>query len=234
MKKITLGSLCLVSVLVAQSASAANFTVSGSVGGAPTGVKYVNFDNLTLGTLNGTVVANGNNGTVKVTGNPNAQVTTGSVGGINAAPYISNSNGSLFGDATVSGADQTPYLTTGTTAITLEFGSDQKYIGLLWGSVDNYNTLEFYDSGNNLLGSVTGSDVTGSPNGNQGVNGTLYVNIDSDTAFRYVKAKSSQFAFEFDNVAYNETNVPDGGSTLVLLSAALMGLGAVSCRTAKA
>jgi len=71
--------------------------------------------------------------------------------------------------------------------------------------VDSYNTLSFYD-GATLVGSLTGGQVTASPNGNQGVNGTLYVNITSTLPFDRVVATSSAFAFEFDNIAFNRTD----------------------------
>jgi hypothetical protein len=65
---------------------------------------------------------------------------------------------------------------------------------------------------------VTGSDVVASPNGNQGQEGTLYVNINSDLAFDRIVATSSQYAFEFDNVAYNETNVTTPEPSTVVIS----------------
>ena len=98
--------------------------------------------------------------------------------------------------------------------------------------MDNYNTLSFY-KGNTLIKAVTGSDVKNSPNGDQGVNGTLYVNINLDTAFDKVIATSSQYAFEFDNVAYNAQNVtvPDGGSLFAVLGLSLVGLAGIARRT---
>ena len=48
-------------------------------------------------------------------------------------------------------------------------------------------------------------------NGDQGVNGTYYVNINSNTFFDTVIATSTQYAFEFDNVSFNPTNIGGGG-----------------------
>ena len=225
------GSLALAAASLASSANAAIISVNGSVGGAPSGVSYVNFDNLSNGAT-GSLTGTGPNGSVALTINPNARVATGAASGQYAAPYISGSNGNGFASQVLPGADTTPYLTSGRTgdggSIKMDFGSDQQYLGLLWGSVDSYNKLSFYDSNDVLVGQVTGSDVTASPNGNQGQNGTLYVNIVADP-FRYVVASSTSFAFEFDNVAYNESpvGVPDSGASIGWLGLALVGLGSV-------
>ena len=209
-------------------ANASTLNVSSSVGGAPTGVYYVNFDNLSLGT------AGGSSGNINVLLTPNAQVVNGSASGQYAAPYISNSNGSLFGDPTINGVDTTNYITSGSTgatagaAVTLSFPNLELYMGLLWGSVDTYNTLSFYTggAGGTLIGTVTGSDVTATANGNQGANGTYYVNITSSTAFDTVVATSSQYAFEFDNVSYSPT-IPPGGPGQTPLPAAVWLFGSV-------
>jgi hypothetical protein len=197
--------------LVAASANAA-LSVSGSVGGAPTGVSRVNFDDLALGSGGGT--ASGPNGSVAVSFVVDGQAVAGAMSGQYAAPFLSGGNGTGFGSPDqANGVDGTTYLTSGISSgstqgkAILTFGAPEMYMGLLWGSVDDYNTLSFYDANDVLIGSVTGLDVTGSPNGDQGVNGTLYVNINSDLAFTKVVATSTKYAFEFDNVAYNETNV---------------------------
>jgi hypothetical protein len=103
-----------------------------------------------------------------------------------------------------------------------------QYLGLLWGSVDTYNTLSLYD-GSTLVGVVTGSQIAASADGNEGASGTYYVNITSTQNFDTVVASSSQYAFEFDNVAYNPTPLPEPVS-LGLLGLGIAGLGATRRR----
>jgi PEP-CTERM motif len=207
-------SLCLAGT---SSIARAGITIDASVGGAPTGVSYANFDALPLGNTGGT--SNG----ITVSFGGDAQAVQGSQSGVYAAPYLSGGNGTPFGDST-DGPDATTYLTTGVGSVTLSLPGQEKYVGLLWGSVDGYNTLSLYN-GSTLVKSITGTDVTSSANGDQGVNGTYYVNITSTDSFDKVVATSSQYAFEFDNVAYNPSAVPEPSSFALAGLAAIGGLG---------
>lgn len=214
---LTVGVFTLMAMLAFTPAAFADLTITGSVGGAPTGVSYVNFDALPLGTTGGSV----GNGDITVSFTGGGKVVNGSVTGQYAAPYISGSNGTNFGNAP--GVDTTNYLTSGIGTVKLAFNIDHQYLGLLWGSVDTYNTLTFFDSNDQVVGTVTGSQALGSPNGNQGENGTTYININSTVGFRYVVASSTQNAFELDNVAYNvdQVAVPEP-STYALLTSGLL------------
>ena len=193
MKKsnIKLTIACAVSALAACQMANAALTVTSSVGGgALSGKTYVTFDDPLPSGLTVTTTTDGG----LVTGTSSK----------NAPPYVSGNNSVNFN--TANGADTTQYLTSGKLdaggSITFNFASAQNYFGLLWGSVDTYNTLSFYD-GATLIGSLTGADVLGLiPSPNTGASGTVYANILSDEGFNTVVATSTQYAFEIDNVAF--------------------------------
>jgi hypothetical protein len=187
-------------------------TIDSSIGGgALSGMTYLDFDDglPALVTLN--------------SGNPNGDAKWISGGEANeyAPPYLAGNNNNNFGSL-YTGPDTTYYLTSGNStepggSIEFTFEGAQNYFGLLWGSVDNYNTLTFL-MGDTEVGSVTGSQALLLGNGYQGIGGSTYVNI-TGISFDKVRVTSDQYAFELDNVAYGK--VPDAGMTVALLGISL-------------
>ena len=189
----SLASAAIASLALAAASADAALIVTGSVGGAPAGLLYENLDGLVLGNTPQDL------GEFTVSFADGAAAVQGKRPNRYAPPFISGDNGFYFGNA--NGADTSTYLSTGIGSVGLQFDRMQHYFGLLWGSVDSYNSLEFY-SGNTSVGTVGGRDVLAAPNGDQGVRGTLYVNIESTLAFDRVVARSGGYAFEFDNISY--------------------------------
>ena len=143
--------------------------------------------------------------------------------GYSDPPYFSGSTAAFFGESPTYGYDSGRYVavTAGGSA-TFSFSTPQNYFGLLWGTVDAVNYLTFYDSVNNVIGTICGTNVPITPS-NSGPNGTGYVNITSTTAFSRVVATSGVTSFEFDDVAYAQA-VPEPVSS-VLFGAGLCILG---------
>ena len=204
--------------LMATAASAT--TITASVGGVPSNAQaYENFDNVPLGA--GTYTTSSG---IIVSFEGGGHAVHNALSGQYAAPFLSGGNGSHFGSQT-DGADTSTYLATGAagSSVTLAFVGPTRYMGLLWGSVDTYNTLTFYN-GTTLVGQFTGTDVTAAANGNQGADGTFYVNINLSDSFTSVVATSSSYAFEFDNVAVsaNPLKVPEPGTVGIFLLGLLL------------
>ena len=231
------GILTATLLAIGTSASAAP-TITSAIGGVPTGhpsIQYENFNGLTVGRTGGTTSTG-----IKVTFGRDGKVVTGSSGGLYAAPYLSGQNASLFGNSPATGKDTTKYLTSGATNsystanATLVFPKQEKYLGLLWGSVDKKNKLSFYNSATvfdstTRIASYKGTAVNANASGNQGAMGTYYVNFNLATPFKSVVATSPTHAFEFDNVAFSPNDpslVSEPGSLrLLALGLTLLGFG---------
>jgi hypothetical protein len=107
-------------------------------------------------------------------------------------------------------------------------GSKINYLGFYWGSVDTYNSFEFYD-GTTLVESISGTELLALLNGTSGNQtddaSNTYVNIAfaDDEAFDSFRVISSGIAGEFDNVVVGLKQVP-APANLAFLGLGLLGL----------
>lgn len=206
-------------------------TVTAAVGGLPSRGTIIDLSALPLGDAGGSV----DGVTFDFAGN--AAAVTGSLLNNYAAPYASGAEGSWFGggDGPVSGE----YLTAGNelavagSGITATFATPQIGFGLLWGSIDSYNQILVYE-GTTLVGTVTQDPPVPSQPGNQGLDGSAYVEVTSTTPFDRLVFSSDGYAFEFTDLTHvaaptEETAfiapVPEpGSSTLLGLGLGLLGM----------
>lgn len=100
------------------------------------------------------------------------------------------------------------FLTVGPSSqspVTVQLGTvGAYYLTMLWGSVDQYNLVEFLDTAGNVLGSVTGAQV-GPANGNQDIpvnNPIVRFNFSGDVAKNVsaMRLSSTSNAFEIDSI----------------------------------
>jgi hypothetical protein len=213
LKKYLLISIASILALSAPDMAKAQLSFTAAIGGVPTvsGATLENFNEPTppILTLSG----------------PAYLLTGADFFVAYVPPYFSGSTAAFFGESPATGLDSSQYVAVevGGSA-TLSFSTPQNYLGLLWGTIDAGNSLTFYDSANNAIGTVIGTDVpTMIIDGWWNPNTTSYVNITSATAFSRVVASTSQNSFEFDDIAYTQV-VPEPASG-VLFGAGLCLLG---------
>jgi hypothetical protein len=134
-------------------------------------------------------------GGITVTFDTGAYLAEGTTGSY-AAPFLNQSDA----------PDTNAYLAAEPNAnITIQYQSSQNDFKLLWGSVDSYNTLQFYN-GTSLVTSFAGSDVIAAADGNQGYGGSRYVNVGftGETFNKVVAISNGSPAFEFNIAAVPE------------------------------
>lgn len=130
----------------------------------------------------------------------------------------------------VAGTGSYAYVTAD-SSITLMLSSGMKYLGLLWGTVDDYNTIAFYD-GDTLIGSlaspgsaISGAEVLPPGDGDTAIYANFYAHEGSFN--KVVFSSIGQNSFEFDNVRVAPTPLP---AALGLFGLAVAGMGAFGLR----
>ncbi|WP_375689601.1 VPLPA-CTERM sorting domain-containing protein [Pseudooceanicola sp. LIPI14-2-Ac024] len=153
-------------------------------------------------------------------------VSSGSVPNSFKSPFANTAiegTTSYFAVGGESGADGAP------SPVTLTLASAVNGLSILWGSIDSFNTISFYNSTNTLVDSFTGADII-AMFGLPGKSSTfdqvakLYFAADAGEDFKYISFSSTQAAFEF---ALSEVPVPASG---LLLVGGLAGVGALRRR----
>lgn len=138
-------------------------------------------------------------------------VTNVSLGGVRAQPFGSSGN-----FATVGPSDGSPGILN-----LAAFGAIDT-ITFLWGSVDEYNTLDVLDAANNVFASFTGTQVSALANGNQTSPFTnplvtlTFTGLDRNKVSG-LQFSSGQNAFEFDNVSIATAPVPEPATWMMMI-----------------
>lgn len=128
--------------------------------------------------------------------------------GVSAKPFGSTGNYATSGP------------TDGIGVLSLSSFGDIDWISFIWGSIDAYNTLDVLDAGGGLLASFTGATVIAAANGDQSDPATnrlvkLTFSGAERTSVDRLVFRSTQNAFEFDNVAVGA--VPEPATWMMLL-----------------
>jgi hypothetical protein len=179
------------------------------------------------------IVDNFDSGRPGWTYSDNGTIRFGSVSGLSASPWIdiTSSADSTYYYAVPTDKDVSPLSST------VDFGgATYNYLGLFWGSIDEYNQIEFLNNGTVVTnGTWKGGDLPAPSVANgawEGASSNLYVNFYGVPDFDAVRftsfdgyGGSSPYAFEFDNLAV----IPAPGALLL----GLIGLGTIRLKLRK-
>jgi hypothetical protein len=167
---------------------------------------------------------------------PNTTPANGNFGPINGATFsggglvVNNAGGGSQGVYASPAFDSTNYMAVMADKLeTITFSTAQKSFGLYWGSIDTYNTIQFFN-GTTSVAQYTGATLpfTVNPFGDQGAPGSNQYVTFSDLIFTSVVLGSiGQNSFEFDNVTVAAVPEP---STWAMMILGFLGVGFMAYR----
>jgi len=141
---------------------------------------------------------------------------------------VGNTSGGIFQGsvplvASPPANDTSHFATSGVGSLTISYATPIRYFGLLWGTVDAYNSITFRSGASSQT--WTGSTILSAP-AFAGVNGSAYVNFFATpgTTWDKITLSSSKANFEFDNAAISIVPEP-AALGLIGLGFGLAGLG---------
>lgn len=161
------------------------------------------------------------NGTLTAAAAPLVTPPPGSIGGSFQSPFNNTGLADTQSYFSIGGSNNG---NGGGSPMTLEFGTAVTEFSFLWGSIDSYNEIEFFDAGQNSLGFISGSGVLGNPpptnptNYEEVVLLSVFADQSVGDSIKYITfASINQAALE---IAFeNPTAVPLPASGLLLIGA---------------
>jgi hypothetical protein len=164
------------------------------------------------------------------TSNANGNFTIGGTIFSGTGIVANNNGGPAQGISAAPAFDSTNYMSVlGGQAESITFASLQKQFSLYWGSIDTYNTIQFFDNGL-PVGIFTGQTVNlaVNPFGDQSAPASNQFVTFSNLLFNSVEISSGSNSFEFDNVS-TVAAVPET-STWAMLILGFVGVGFAAYR----